>query len=294
MSTQTSNLVNEPVGYENDAFDIDVFGIIALLWRRRWLIGAFCAVGLITSVATTLFLANRYTSEAVVQARLARDPTELQSGIYLDAASVVQTEVNLIRTEQIAETVVTRLGLTNDPKFAANGSLVHRALALMKFGGPHPNLTTSSAIVSALLKDLVVTNDTRSLLIRISYTSTSPEQSARIANAFAEEYVRTRKEKAARQQLANLAATYGPKHPIFLRAQSQLEATSDVSQSAQILSWASPPIGPSGPNRRVIVAVAFLCSLAAGIVLVLVLERANIPRRRTRSKSQSAPSGYIR
>ena len=48
-----------------------------------------------------------------------------------------------------------------------------------------------------------------------------------------------------------------------------------VSDSAQILAWASPPILPSGPNRRLIVAVAFICSFAAGIVLVLILERAN-------------------
>ena len=48
-----------------------------------------------------------------------------------------------------------------------------------------------------------------------------------------------------------------------------------VSDSAQILAWASPPVLPSGPNRRLIVAVAFICSFAAGIVLVLILERAN-------------------
>jgi Mrp family chromosome partitioning ATPase len=125
---------------------------------------------------------------------------------------------------------------------------------------------------------LNVTNDARSLLIRISYTSTSPEQSARIANAFAEEYLRTREEKAAQQHLADLAATYGPKHPSFLKAQSQLEEASrapSVSDNAQILAWATPPILPSGPNRHLIVAVAFICSFVAGIVLVLILERAN-------------------
>ena len=117
------------------------------------------------------------------------------------------------------------------------------------------------------------------MLIRISYTSTSPEQSARIANAFAEEYLRTRIGLAARRRLTNLSATYGPKHPIVLKAKSDLEEVLraprlSVSERAQILSWASPPILPSGPDRKLIVGVAFLCSFAAGIVLVLLLEQA--------------------
>ena len=123
-----------------------------------------------------------------------------------------------------------------------------------------------------------MTNDPKSLLIRVSYTSTSPEQSARIANAFAQAYLRTRAEKAAQQTLADLAATYGPKHPRVLKAQAQLEdalRSPIVSDSAQILAWASPPVSPSGPNRRLIVAVSFICSFAAGTILVLILERAN-------------------
>ena len=141
----------------------------------------------------------------------------------------------------------------------------------------------SAAIVEA------VTNDLKSLLIRVSYTSTSPEQSAQIANAFAQAYIRSRAEKSAQQTLADLAATYGPKHPRVLKAQAQLEKAQAqledekaqaqletiVSDSAQILAWASPPVSPSGPNRRLIVAVSFICGFAAGTILVLILERAN-------------------
>ena len=134
-------------------------------------------------------------------------------------------------------------------------------------------------IAAELLKNLRVSNDARSMLIRISYTSTSPEQSARIANAFAEEYLRTRIGLAARRRLTNLSATYGPKHPIVLKAKSDLEEVLraprlSVSERAQILSWASPPILPSGPDWKLIVGVAFICSFAAGIVLVLLLEQA--------------------
>jgi hypothetical protein len=35
------------------------------------------------------------------------------------------------------------------------------------------------------------------------------------------------------------------------------------------------PVSPLGPNRRLIVAVSFICSFAAGTILTLLLERAN-------------------
>jgi uncharacterized protein involved in exopolysaccharide biosynthesis len=202
------------------------------------------------------------------------DPREPQllSELFVDAAVTqreIQTEVYLIRSDDIAERVVTRLDLAKDPNFAK--SLLDRPAS--------PNSSPNRLIAAELLKNLDVSNDTRSMLIRISYTSTSPEQSARIANAFAEEYFRTRAELAARRRVTTLSATYGPKHPIVLKAKSELGEVLgaprlSVSERAQILSWASPPTLPSGPDWKSIVGVAFLCSFAAGIVLVLLFEEA--------------------
>ena len=285
---ESSTLSSEPIGYErydNEGYDGDFSRILVLVWRRRYFVAAFCAVGVLVAGLIAMFMANQYTSEVVLQARLTqqdpRDP-QLLSDIFPDAttfASVVHTEVNLIRSGDIAERVVTRLDLAKDPNNFAK-SLLDRALASITFLHARPTSPNSSPnrlIAAELLKKLDVSNDARSTLIRISYTSTSPEQSARIANAFAEEYLRSRIESAARRRIADLSTTYGPKHPIVLKAQSDLDEVSkapSMSERAQILSWASPPILKSGPNRKFIVAVAFLCSFAAGIVLVLLLERA--------------------
>src|SRR5262245_13462889 len=248
--------------------------ILDLLWRRKYLVAACCAVGLLVASVVAMFTADRYTSQVVIQTRFAR----LQLQIPAIAESVIQTEVNFIRSRDIAEDVVTSLGLANDPNFAEHPSMLRRARALITFWQSRPSSSATSRIAVELLKDLAVTNDLKSLLIRVSYTSTSPDQSARIANAFAQAYLRTRAEKSAQQTLADLATTYGPKHPRVLKAQAQLEdalRSPIVSDSAQILAWASPPVLPSGPNRRLIVAVSFICSFAAGTILALILERAN-------------------
>ena len=275
---ESSTLPSEPIGYERydkEGYDGDLFPILAPLWRRRYFVAAFCAVGVLVAGLVAISKANQYTSEVVLQARLTQvDPREprLLSDIFVDAAVTqreIQTEVYLIRSGDIAERVVTRLDLAKDPNFAK--SLLDRPAS--------PNSSPNRLIAAELEKNLDVSNDPKSMLIRITYTSTSPEQSARIANAFAEEYLRTRIGLAARRRLTNLSATYGPKHPIVLKAKSDLEEVFraprlGVSERAQVLSWASPPILPSGPDWKSIVGVAFLCSFAAGIVLVLLLEQA--------------------
>jgi Mrp family chromosome partitioning ATPase len=281
---ETSALPSDPIGYERydeERYDDALFRILSLLWHRRYFLAAFCAVGVVVTGLVAISIPSWYTSEVVLQARLPRQDSKLQSEAYLDSASVVRTEADLVNSPEIAESVVAHLGLAKDPNFAEQSSLLDRALALATFWHSRPSFSISSAnslIATDLLKNLNVSNDPKSLLIKISYTSTSPEQSARIANAFAEEYLRTREEKAAQRHLADLAATYGPKHPSVLQAQSQLEEAlraPSVSDSAQILTRASPPILPSGPHRSLIVAAGFVCSFGAGIVLVLILERAN-------------------
>jgi Mrp family chromosome partitioning ATPase len=264
-------LPDESAGQEQQN---EVGFILELLWRRKYLVAAFCAVGLLVASFVAMLIADRYTSEVVIQARFVRPQLQIPAV----ADSVIQTEVNFIRSRDIAEAVVTRLGLANDPNFAEHPSMLRRARALITFWHSRPSSSATSRIAAWLLEELVVTNDVKSLLIRVSYTSTSPEQSARIANGFAHAYLTARAEKSAQQTLADLAATYGPKHPRVLKAQAQLEdalRSPIISDTAQILAWASPPILPSGPNRRLIVAIAFICSFAAGTILALLLERAN-------------------
>jgi Mrp family chromosome partitioning ATPase len=280
MSTnhqETSTLPIEPLGYERqneEAFD--VLRVLAQLWRWRYFVAAFSVVGAVVAGLVAISMDNRYTAEVVVQSKF---PRQQPSGIYLDASSVIQTDASLIQSREIAEGVVDRLGLAKDPNFAEHSSLLNRAFALITFWHSRSSLPVSlrENVADRLRGNLEVRNDPKSLSLRISYTSTGPEQSARIANAFAEEYLRVREEKAAKQHLAELAVLYGPKHPNVLKAKSQLDASRapSVVDRTQILAGAFPPVQPSGPPRGRIVAVAFIGSLLAGIALVLILERAN-------------------
>ena len=299
-----TTLQSESTGHEDGFLILGLLGILGLLWRRKYLVAAFCAVGVLVASVVAISIANRYRSEVVVQARFPRQDPSLQSDVLLlMPASVIQTEVNLIRSREIAEGVVARLGLAKDPNFAEHSSLLSRALALTTFWHTRPSFSNSSVnslIAARLLENLDVTNDANSLLIRISYTSTSPEQSARIANAFAEEYLRTREKKAAQRHLADLAATYGPKHPSVLKAQSQLEEVLGASQRERQRANSGlgvPAYSAVGPEA------AFDCRCCLHLQLCgrnclgfdfRASEYKFPERRRTRHRSQSALLRHLR
>ena len=81
---ETSTLPSEPIGYERydeEGYDDDVFRILALLWRRRYFVAAFCAVGVVVAGLVAISIPNWYTSEVVIQARLPRQDPQLQSDV---------------------------------------------------------------------------------------------------------------------------------------------------------------------------------------------------------------------
>jgi Mrp family chromosome partitioning ATPase len=269
-----------------------ITALLGALWRRKRLIAGVCAAALIAAFVATAFMDSRYTAEVLIQTRLAREEQKPQSStamtsspaIVVDAASMIETEVRIIRSSVIAKHVADRLELTKDPRFAVSESLATRALNWLRsaaswldsFVPPPPSPSAEDLIAAALMRNLKVANDPKSQLINISYTSNSPELSAQIANAIADEYLRIRGEAAARREFAGIAATYGPKHPILLSAQAKLdEALSQprMGDGAQFLMRAEPTTLPAGPNRRVIFGLTLLGAFAVGSVVALLLER---------------------
>src|SRR5262245_17197440 len=138
-------LPDESAGQEQQN---EVGFILGLLWRRKYLVAAFCAVGLLVASVVAMFIADRYTSQVVIQARFVRQAPQLQSMMILGADSLIQTEINFIHSRDIAEDVVIRLGLANDPNTVEHPS--------------SPSSSATSRIAAGLLKRLEVTNDPKS------------------------------------------------------------------------------------------------------------------------------------
>jgi Mrp family chromosome partitioning ATPase len=251
------------------------FAILELFWRQRRIIAGACFAAVMIGGVIAFFVQSQYTAEVLLQPRLAQDPKKQAAGV--DAASLIETEVDLIQSRATAERVVDRLGLSKDPALAVHESLPARTLSLFMSLWPSREKSSTpsreSMIAAQLMKNVGVTH-ARSYLIRVSYTSTSPGRAVEIAKAFADEYVQVRSEVGARQELADLASLYGTKHPAILGAHARLDDAlrrSNVGDNPYIVAQS---VFPSGPNRRLILGLALLGGLMGGISIVLIRERA--------------------
>jgi len=265
--------------------------------RHRMLIGTIILAALVLAALLVTVLPRRYTAEALVQPQLfsraeqgGATTTVLAS---IDGASLVASEASLIQSPAVAKAVVLRLGLDKSPEFGPPSSLIGRALrALRSAVLPETVLKSpSERATRSVSSKLAVERDTRSYIISIGFTAQTPEEAARIANAFALEYANTKalqrfseQVAAANREVARTAAIYGEKHPSYMRAladlalaKQRLEAAvnrpvgSDLAPSEGI-TFAEPSSAPSSPNGVAILGLAFFLALITGVCSALWID----------------------
>jgi len=200
-------------GLEAEDDTIDIAALIGTLWRGKWLIAfvTICAMGL--AIYYAYFKAvPMYRSTAVVildtkQDNFAGLPS-IAGGLSGDNTEV-NTEVEVLRSRGLAEKVVERLNLIEDPEFNSElrePSLIGRGIKAVKsvFGsGMSEEMAQSEAlrqnrirdnVTEQLLRKLSVSNIRQSLVFNISVETQSPVKSAKIADTFAEIYIRNQLE----------------------------------------------------------------------------------------------------
>lgn len=119
-------------------------------------------------------------------------PSQLSQEPLIDPA-VIDSQIEILKSERIAQQVVDNLKLVDDPEFAGGGlGLRARALGWMTSTTPKPAPPDVRRIgaVDALLHDVKVLRAGHSYLAEISATTLHPELSAKIANAVADAYIK--------------------------------------------------------------------------------------------------------
>lgn len=211
-----------PVGYE-DA--VDLKQLLGALRRRRNVI--LWTVVLVTALAALIGfqLTPKYTAKALVMIDPRKERVvnveEVLQGVNPDAA-VVETQIKVIQSRAHIERVMDHLKLFADAEFNPYLREGRREVAL-RFGGaweqllgwlPDPVLVATGlaeeplvgadgelsevvareAAVREFADNLRVTQEGRSYVIAISFTSIDSEKAARIANAVAKLYVESERE----------------------------------------------------------------------------------------------------
>ena len=111
--------------------------------------------------------------------------------VPIDTAQV-ETQVEILKSENIGATVVKDLKLSADPEFTGSGAgLLGRILALVTAPEPKSETGLAREALGAFLAKRTVTRVGRTYVLDIGFTASSPARAAEIANAIADAYIET-------------------------------------------------------------------------------------------------------
>lgn len=187
-----------------DAIDIRRWAMAVM---RRWrLLAAIALVIFVATALKTLQATPMYTAHASVALDMRKEQITGDQQVLSDLpadTSAVDTEVEVMKSRQLADRVVKALNLDNDPEF--NGALQKpRGLAavtagirgLFKAAAPAPRQLspaeaerTHEGVVSDVLGRLSVQRVALTYVIQIGFTSENPSKAAMIANKYANLYL---------------------------------------------------------------------------------------------------------
>jgi len=185
-----------------------------MLRRRRGIILGTIAIVTLAAVLLVFTLTPRYTAETALLLDTRKtnviDLQAVMSGPQAEAAAL-RSEIDVLRSRQLAGKVIDKLGLMGDPNFndelkektglaALIPEEVHTTiagwLAQIGIGAKDKELTaeerrelTRARLIDKLLDHLVVANDNRSYTIKLLFTATDPALSQRIVNTVADLYL---------------------------------------------------------------------------------------------------------
>lgn len=193
---------------------------IASIFRRR--LRLLLSVALVIFVAAAIFTMQEtplYTASAnlTIDSRQENVVTsqEVLSGLKADT-SVIDTEVEILRSRRLAERVVDELHLERDTEFNGEGpatgpiALTVAAIkGVVRLARPDRARTSNDegaaprhAAVDSVMQRTTIRRVGLTYVMTVSFTSESPEKAAQIANAFTQEYLGAQLE-------AKFAATVG-------------------------------------------------------------------------------------
>ena len=213
-----SGLVAPPVGTGADK--VDVKRLAQTLWRQKWLILGITGVLWLPAVLLINSMTPLYSASTVVVIdphpnRVINIPSVSEPmGIYQDT---VNTEVEILRSRDLARRVVEALNLGQEPEYAETADkpgpltplledgralltdlagALPEPLSAMLTPPPRPAAPTGDAaevesarLIDSFQKNLRISPGVQSRAIRITVEAKDPQLAARAANAVADAYI---------------------------------------------------------------------------------------------------------
>lgn len=289
---------------------VTLTGMLAVLKRSLWRILLVVAVFLVAALAYVVMTPSGYTSTAriLIESPKQQFSSEIPTtpGTPVDNAQV-ESQVEILRSEHIAGEVVSRLNLTEDPEFGASQSKSNaeqRSLAIAKVGkGLAVHRIGQSYVIEVSFsardaeKAARITNAIGEAYIQDQLQAKA--DSARQGSQWMEQRLIElgRQLNAAANAVhqfktANGIADRNEGRSLLIDKLTELEATAEAYRklyetllqrmgeteqqgaypvsNARVIAAATPPLFPSYPKTKLVIALALLAGTMCGVGLTLV------------------------
>lgn len=208
---------------------------IASRWKYV-IIGAIVTCGLLGLIAT-LLMTPKYTATATIEIAREADKVADFHGVERETTSLdqefYQTQYGLLQSRALSERVATQLRLVDDPKFYAlfKYKVEDPAFTLLNGRYPASGRDERRRVAGEILRRNLLINPTRlSRLVEISFTCPDAVFSARVVNAWGENFIQTNLERKVQ------ATSYGRD---LLQRQLALQKERLDESQRQLVDYAS-------------------------------------------------------
>jgi polysaccharide biosynthesis transport protein len=237
MAQSVPNTLNSIDATPSEAASIEIHRIAVALRRRLKYFIAVCSIVFAAAAVLTFMQTPMYTATARVlidqrKQEVTKEETVL-SGLP-DDSSVVDTEVEILRSRSIAEKVAQNLHLDNDAYFKPVSSatsllqtLIHRLSPSSTSAARPDPVRQHQHLIDDVLAGLDVERSGETFIIDVNYEFPDPYKAAAIANAFAQAYLEDQleaKDAATKRATDWLKSRLESLREDSLRAQTAVEA----------------------------------------------------------------------
>ena len=195
LRTNAPVIGQEPASREGGELDQMVEWVWALL-RRQYIVILFCTLfGAAIGVIYLLTAPPKYTAHASLILDGRRGQLSAQQSILADTptdVAWVESQVNIVKSVNVAQRVIKTLHLTELPEFSGNAvDTFGRLLGFVKAspGPPRSESQLTRQAVEVFEKSLEASRVGTSYVLDIGFTSNDPERAAQIANSVADIYI---------------------------------------------------------------------------------------------------------
>ena len=176
--------------------ELDVRALSRALWRRAWLLAILTVAAAIGTYVGLGFVDPLYTADTRIlieerESPLTR-PREDSGDLSRDFdESAIQSQVEVLRSREIAEAVIDKLDLMRRPEFdpALQPSLLRSLLVMMGLGENPADSTIRQRIMDSYFSRLSVYALQKSRVIGVEFSAPNPSLAAEVANAVADAFV---------------------------------------------------------------------------------------------------------